>query len=39
MQAGLTSRPQTFRDILTSIPTYLRLIRIVWEFILEAEFD
>ena len=36
MQAGLTSRPQTLRDIFTSIPTYLRLIRIVWEFILEA---
>jgi hypothetical protein len=36
MQAGLTRKRATFRDIFTSIENFLRLIRIVWEFILET---
>ena len=36
MQAGLTRKRLTLRDIFTSIDNFLRLIRIVWEFILEV---
>ncbi len=36
MQAGLTSRRLTFREIFTSIDNFFCLIRIVWEFILES---
>ncbi len=36
MQADLTSRRLTFRDIFTSIPNYLRLVRTVCVFIFHA---
>jgi hypothetical protein len=33
MQAGLTPKQLTFRDIFTSVPNFLCLIRTVWVFI------
>ena len=36
MQAGLVRNQLTFRDIFTSMPNFLRLIKTVCEFIFQA---